>query len=295
MARLFISFLGTGNYVSCNYCLPDEGDGERRVDNVRFIQTALLNLHCADFGPEDRALIACTPQAREKHLEALRHELEAHGWAGRVEALPIPEPGGTDDAWEIFRIFNDAIGDGDSITFDITHSFRFLPLLFTVLIQYLKVTKKIRLEGVYYGAFERLGHPKEVEAMPLEARDAPIMDMTPFIGLFDWSVGIDRFLRSGQPDDLNHLVDQEVRPVLRETQGKDEAAKTLERIAKGLTELAEGIDTVLYDRFESTTLAETIVENSDATETMAVSPAGGTTEEWNDAGYGYLEQMTEIN
>ena len=58
---------------------------------------------------------------------------------------------------------------------------------------------------------------------------------------------------------------------------------------------SEGIDTVLYDRFESTTLAETIVENSDATETRAVTPAGGTTEEWNDAGYGYLEQMTEIN
>ncbi|QKY15712.1 zinc ABC transporter substrate-binding protein [Halorubrum sp. CBA1229] len=57
----------------------------------------------------------------------------------------------------------------------------------------------------------------------------------------------------------------------------------------------EGIDTVLYDRFASTTLAETIVENSDATEMAAVSPAGGTTREWNDAGYGYLEQMTEVN
>ena len=57
----------------------------------------------------------------------------------------------------------------------------------------------------------------------------------------------------------------------------------------------EGIETVLYDRFESTTLAETVVENSDATATTAVTPAGGTTREWNDAGYGYLEQMTEIN
>ncbi|TKX82377.1 metal ABC transporter solute-binding protein, Zn/Mn family [Halorubrum sp. SD626R] len=58
---------------------------------------------------------------------------------------------------------------------------------------------------------------------------------------------------------------------------------------------AEGIDAVLYDRFESPRLAETIVENSDATATVPVSPAGGTTEEWNEAGYGYLEQMTEIN
>jgi zinc transport system substrate-binding protein len=58
---------------------------------------------------------------------------------------------------------------------------------------------------------------------------------------------------------------------------------------------AEGIDAVLYDRFESPTLAESIVENSDATEAIPVTPAGGTTREWNDAGYGYLEQMTEIN
>jgi zinc transport system substrate-binding protein len=56
-----------------------------------------------------------------------------------------------------------------------------------------------------------------------------------------------------------------------------------------------GIDVILYDRFASQTLADAIVENSDATETMPVTPAGGTTEEWNEAGYGYLEQMTEVN
>lgn len=57
----------------------------------------------------------------------------------------------------------------------------------------------------------------------------------------------------------------------------------------------EGIDTVLYDRFQSPALAETIVENSDATETMPVTSAGGTTAEWSEAGYGYVEQMTEVN
>ena len=57
----------------------------------------------------------------------------------------------------------------------------------------------------------------------------------------------------------------------------------------------EGIDVVLYDRFQSPRLAESIVENSDATEAVPVTPAGGTTRDWNDAGYGYLEQMTEVN
>ncbi|ELZ39523.1 metal ABC transporter substrate-binding protein [Halorubrum tebenquichense] len=58
---------------------------------------------------------------------------------------------------------------------------------------------------------------------------------------------------------------------------------------------SEGIDVVLYDQFQSPRLAESIVENSDATEAVPVTPAGGTTREWNDAGYGYLEQLTEIN
>ena len=56
-----------------------------------------------------------------------------------------------------------------------------------------------------------------------------------------------------------------------------------------------GIETVLYDRFESPALAETIVENSDATAVAAVTPAEGTTEEWIEQGWGYVEQMEEIN
>lgn len=56
-----------------------------------------------------------------------------------------------------------------------------------------------------------------------------------------------------------------------------------------------GIDVVLYDRFQSPTLANAVVENSDAMETMAVTPAGGTTREWNEAGYGYVDQMLEVN
>lgn len=70
---------------------------------------------------------------------------------------------------------------------------------------------------------------------------------------------------------------------------QSEIADTIELVNE------QGIETILYDRFESPTLAETIVENSDATETLAVTSAGGTIEEWNEAGYGYLEQMTEIN
>lgn len=62
----------------------------------------------------------------------------------------------------------------------------------------------------------------------------------------------------------------------------------------------EGIDAILYNYFESPDgnpprAANVIVEESDASEAVAVSPVEGTTEEWNEKGYGYVEQMEEIN
>jgi zinc transport system substrate-binding protein len=56
-----------------------------------------------------------------------------------------------------------------------------------------------------------------------------------------------------------------------------------------------GVDVVLYDVFQSPNLAETVLADSGASETMAVSPVAGTRTEWADEGWGYVEQMKEIN
>jgi zinc transport system substrate-binding protein len=56
-----------------------------------------------------------------------------------------------------------------------------------------------------------------------------------------------------------------------------------------------GIDVILYDYFESPELAETIVENSDASEIEAISPLEGTTQEWSERGWGWIEHMEEVN
>ncbi|MEA1932765.1 MAG: zinc ABC transporter substrate-binding protein [Euryarchaeota archaeon] len=56
-----------------------------------------------------------------------------------------------------------------------------------------------------------------------------------------------------------------------------------------------GIDVILYDRFESDRLANTIVENSDsATETMAVTAGAGTLREWADNDWGFIDQMQQV-
>jgi zinc transport system substrate-binding protein len=56
-----------------------------------------------------------------------------------------------------------------------------------------------------------------------------------------------------------------------------------------------GADVVLYDAFESPDLAETVVADSTAERAMALSSVAGTTREWHDRGWGYVEQMREVN
>ena len=65
---------------------------------------------------------------------------------------------------------------------------------------------------------------------------------------------------------------------------------------------AEGIDTVLYDPFEVSDpgeeypqMVETIFENSDVEDAEPLTPAEGTTAEWSENGWGWVEQMEEIN
>ena len=58
----------------------------------------------------------------------------------------------------------------------------------------------------------------------------------------------------------------------------------------------EGIEYVLYDRFDGDTLARTIVQEADgAVDTAMLSPAESITEEWEAEGLDYVGQMEEIN
>ncbi|ADB60519.1 periplasmic solute binding protein [Haloterrigena turkmenica DSM 5511] len=61
-----------------------------------------------------------------------------------------------------------------------------------------------------------------------------------------------------------------------------------------------GVDTILYDAFDAPEgqyppLVETLLDDSDATDAMPLSTASGTLASWEDEGWGYREQMEEIN
>ncbi|ELY69564.1 metal ABC transporter substrate-binding protein [Natrinema versiforme] len=75
---------------------------------------------------------------------------------------------------------------------------------------------------------------------------------------------------------------------------------TSEQIAETIDLVdAEGIDTILYNPFiapdGSYQLVENILEGSNATDTMPITHLSGTLATWRDDGWGYREQMEEIN
>jgi len=72
----------------------------------------------------------------------------------------------------------------------------------------------------------------------------------------------------------------------------------------GLVEIIEeeGIDTILYDPFESSSpgddlpqMVDSILEESSAEYAEPLTPAEGTIQEWEDNDWGWVEQMEEIN
>ncbi|RQH03153.1 metal ABC transporter solute-binding protein, Zn/Mn family [Natrarchaeobius oligotrophus] len=81
-----------------------------------------------------------------------------------------------------------------------------------------------------------------------------------------------------------------------------DAAETESDIAETIEIVEEhDIETILYDPFETPNpdevpqMVELLLENTDATDYAPLSPAEGTTSEWNERGWGWIEQMEELN
>lgn len=165
--RIFVSFLGTGEYKKCRYVFS----GTEISEEVVYIQTATAQKSACD-----KPLIFCTGKASKKHWEGLAKEFSNAGLS-EPQRIDIPSGASEDELWEIFDLVRKEIPENAKITFDVTHSFRFLPLLMTILLNYLKEIKNVELEKCYYGAWEA----RESDS------NAPVFDLTPFFVLNDWT------------------------------------------------------------------------------------------------------------
>ncbi|MDE5877541.1 MAG: TIGR02221 family CRISPR-associated protein [Muribaculaceae bacterium] len=198
MARkVFISFLGTNVYFPVYYVWGPE---KRRITEYRtqFVQEALVTELCREWGSDDCIMIFRTEQSNAKNWidhndrNGLRTTLKnIAGLQCQINPEINPEEDNyiiqtgfsEPDLWQIFKCIFDKIQLEDDIYFDVTHAFRTIPMFTTALFNYARFLKHSKVKGVYYGAFESLGSFSEVQKMPEERLDVPIVDLTNIVRL----------------------------------------------------------------------------------------------------------------
>ena len=242
--RVFISILGTGNYKPCSY-----RQGDFTSTETRFIQEATLDFLRArsEWSADDAAYIFLTPTARTSNWQAepidsrtdspkdyagLEPTLSQMGLPFPVEPVEISEEGDEEAIWSVFRSIYDQIHEGDRLYIDITHSFRYLPMLLLVLTNYARELKGAEVVSITYGNWEAKADIK------------PIVDLSPLIELQDWTVAAGEFLRNGRASGLAELTKERVTPILKATKGKNEVASGLSKLVDRLTTVSQSLTTI---------------------------------------------------
>lgn len=194
MARKFISFLGIADYSEVFY----EFSGTRTDRKIKFVQEAIIQLACSDFDiRKDKIIILLTDKARETNWEKLRQSLLAMNIPeNMIIPLDIPDEKGEAGVWKLFeKIYNEVLEEDDSVIFDITNAFRFLPVVMYSVLRYAQYLKNVKLDGIYYGAYDQTEN--EIE---------PIINLTETYEIMEWAAAANIFTSYGIADELSRRI-----------------------------------------------------------------------------------------
>ncbi len=213
--KVFISCLGASFYNKCKYSC--EG---RVYDETRFIQRATLqHIDAGKWTEQDEAIILLTGQARRsnwhipdgtRYNKALAMDEEYYGLKDDIKSLSlslqvrdvdIPDGGYEEDIWSIFSIIYNSLQNGDEVYFDITHGYRYIPMLMIVFENYAKFMKNITIRSITYGNYEN-----ETDGV------APIVNLTPLAALQKWTFSAASFKEHGKFVDIKEDLRKEPNP-----------------------------------------------------------------------------------
>ncbi|MGP9075412.1 TIGR02221 family CRISPR-associated protein [Geobacillus thermodenitrificans subsp. calidus] len=247
--HVLLSFLGLSDYEYCFYTY--EG---KTSSYTRFVQTAVYELLRGD-QPMD-VIVFATKEARERNgqdrlkgeeqLEGLMTTFQRVAPEANVKMVEIDNGQDERANWRLFDRVMAEIEEGDTIYFDITHSFRSIPFVALIVLNYARLVKKANIGAIVYGWFEVLGRPMDVKQMAPEERLAPIVNLTNMASLLDWTNGVDQFLRTGDAALIRALTERENRNVFRDPSASQEMCNevaALNKLAKQLDQTEKTIRT----------------------------------------------------
>ncbi len=245
MARkVFISFLGATNYDICDYHKNGQSYG-----HVRFIQEATLRYLNKEepWTNDDIAYILLTKGAESnnwidgghidkktnKALEGLKSRLDV--FSIQIEPINnIPDGNTEDEIWEIFNRIFEKIQNDDTLFFDLTHGYRYLPMLMIVLGNYAKFLKNVSVRSITYGNYE---------VSEKGTKPGQIMDLLPLSTLQDWTYAAGQFLDSGNVEKLVTLGNNSLKPLLSNKNTRTNDIINLKKLIENLYRLTDDIVT----------------------------------------------------
>lgn len=213
-----ITFIGTGKYEETTYAL-----------DANKIYTRYFPVVAVAITKPVEVLVVRTKEAASKHWEPLYQEFLKNGFPEPVP-VDIPDGKSTQELWEIFNRLVDKVDEEDRVVFDITHSFRSLPLICFLSIAYLKFVKNVQIEALYYGAFDARDKEKNI---------TPVFDLTDFCSLLDWIIGVNSFVRHGSAREFSSLL------VMAQKRAKEEQGPA-RRELKNFGNIIEDISRALF-------------------------------------------------
>lgn len=278
--KVFMSVLGTSLYKGCTYFLNDKSNAVK----TRFVQDASIRLLCKEekgWGEGDQIIIFTTDNAFKLNYSkdiSKRYDRELDkdvSYVGLEKVLeditlkipyknqPIKDGNSEEEIWEIFETIYAELHEEDEIYFDITHSFRYLPMLLMNLLSYAELLKKTKIKSITYGNYE-------------VSRDnggyAPIMDLLPLVLLKDWSIAVNNFERFGEVGLISSLCQDSLRPILKEAKGKDIVAKSVNSFSKDLPKFVKNIQTCRGKEIISGELAKSLMNRIENIEETSLPP-----------------------
>lgn len=278
MARkVFISFLGSNNYSPCHYCC--EG---YKSEEVRYVQEATLDYLTTKevWTDQDVVLILLTKGAESANWVDDGHKNRSTGETIKqsglytrlkkkklhIEISPIRElPDGNDEEeiLEIFMRIFEKINDKDELYFDLTHGFRYLPMLVLVLGNYTKFLKNVTIKHISYGNFE---------ARDKNTNEAKLIDLLPFNSLQEWTFAAGQYVESGNVDKIVKLGTIELKPILRLLAGSDASVTELKKYIGSLSLSIDDLRTCRGINIVNSTNISQLKVNASKVSNSAIKP-----------------------
>lgn len=145
-------------------------------------------------------------KTNEEEYTGLKIEVKSKYPNLDIQECSIPEGRNEQEIYKIFVLLFEKINSGDELYFDLTHGFRYIPMLVLVLSNYARFLKDgITIKHISYGNFE-LKNAKG---------NCTLIDLLPLSALQDWTYAAGHYVNSGRTDKLEECNMANLRDLLR--------------------------------------------------------------------------------